>query len=213
MNAKGNMALQQIGAWAGIIAPILFTVLVIVESLLRSGYSQIYNYISDLGVGPYAIIQNANFIILGLLSLVFAFGFGRTLAASSGRRARSVVGIIVVFGLGTMFAGASLLFIAYFAHTLATFIAFFTIIAAQSLTWRSLKNSDGKTWGRYRAYSLISGLLSLVLLFVFFSTLSTAYHGATERVFVAVPLIWIEVTGIKLHSLSKRTSPMQTPTT
>ena len=208
------MALQQIGAWAGIIAPILFTVLVIVESLLRSGYSQIYNYISDLGVGPYAIIQNANFIILGLLSLVFALGFGRTLAASSGRRARSVVGIIVVFGLGTtMFAGASLLFIAYFAYTLTAFIAFFTIIAAQLLTWRSLKNSDGKTWGRYRAYSLISGLLSLVLLFVFSSTLSTAYHGATERVFVAVPLIWIEVTGIKLHSLSKRTSPMQTPTT
>ncbi len=55
-------------------------------------------------------------------------------------------------------------------------------------------------------YSLISGLLSIVLLFVFVYTItafpydsSTVPHGATERMFVAVPLLWMEVTGIKLR--------------
>jgi len=152
---NGNVAFQRIGAGAGIIGPILFAVLVAVESLLRPGYSQVYDDISYLGIGPFAIIQNANFIIFGLLLLVFAIGFGRTVQHSSGRGARGVAGILVVSGLGVIFAGVSLLFLAYFAHILATFIAFGAIIAAQLLTWRSLRNTDGKTWGRYRAFSLL----------------------------------------------------------
>lgn len=65
---------QQIFALCGIIAPILFTLLVIVESILRPGYSQTYNFVSDLGAGFNAIIQNINFVIFGLLSLGFALG-------------------------------------------------------------------------------------------------------------------------------------------
>ncbi|UTB32009.1 MAG: DUF998 domain-containing protein [Methanobacterium sp. ERen5] len=63
---------QKIFALCGIIAPILFIVLVIVESLLRQGYSQILNDVSDLGLGPYALIQNISFMIFGLLSIGFA---------------------------------------------------------------------------------------------------------------------------------------------
>ena len=51
-------------AICGIIGPILFWVMVIIESILRPGYSQSYNYVSDLGVGPFAIIQNINFIYI-----------------------------------------------------------------------------------------------------------------------------------------------------
>jgi hypothetical membrane protein len=54
---------QRLFAFCGIVAPILFTLLVVVASLLRPGYSQTHNFVSDLGVGPYAIIQNAKFII------------------------------------------------------------------------------------------------------------------------------------------------------
>src|ERR671910_75960 len=106
---NNNRAFQRMTAWAGIIAPILFTFLVAVESLLRQGYSQICNYVSELGVGSYAIIQNTNFIIFGLLSI----------------------------------------------------------------------------------------------LFVLIYTLGTAYHGATERAFIAVPLIWLAITGTKLESIAK----------
>lgn len=47
---------QRIFALCGIVAPILFTLLVIVASLIRPEYSQTHNFVSDLGVGPYAII-------------------------------------------------------------------------------------------------------------------------------------------------------------
>lgn len=130
-------------AWAGIIAPILFTFLVAVESILRQGYSQISNYVSELGVGSYAIIQNTNFII------------------------------------------------------------FLNLITSQLLTWRALKNGDDTLWGHYRTYSLVSGLVALPLLFVIIYTLGTAYHGATERAFIAVPLIWLARTGMKLESIAK----------
>ena len=193
------MPFQRIGAGAGIIGPILFAVLVAVESLLRPGYSQIYDDISYLGIGPFAIIQNANFIAFGLLLLVFAVGFGRTVERSSGRRASGVAGTLVISGLGVIFAGVSLLFLAYFAHILATFIAFGAIIAAQLLTWKSLRNTADKAWGRYREYSLLSGSLSLVLLAVFIYSLGTPYHGAMERVFVAVPLAWVVATGIRIR--------------
>ena len=82
---------QKIFALCGIIAPILFTLLVIVESLLRPGYSQIFNDVSDLGLGPYSIIQNINFIIFGLLSIGFAIGLGANLPHRAGKATKWLI--------------------------------------------------------------------------------------------------------------------------
>jgi len=198
---------QRIFALCGIVAPILFTLLVIIESLLRPGYSQIYNNISDLGIsGPYAIIQIINFIIFGLLSIGFSIGLGAKLPAS--RAGKAAKWLLIIFGLGMMFAGVSLLFTGVFAeayvldaHSLASVIAFLTIIAAQLLTWQALRGNDNVIWGLYRIYSLLSGILTIIVLVVFSYTQFAPYHGAIERLFIAVWMIWIEVTGLKLYSL------------
>jgi len=95
---------------AGIVAPPLFAVMVIIESLLRPGYSQITTEISDLGVGNYAILQNMNFIILGILSILFALGLESAISGASGRKGRATRNIIVVFGLGLILAGIFLVF-------------------------------------------------------------------------------------------------------
>ena len=207
-----STAFQRMTAWAGIIAPILFTFLVAVESLLRQQeYSQISNYVSELGVGSYAIIQNTNFIVFGLLSILFAVGLGVNLPANRGRSKKGVVWLVIVSGLGVVLAGMTLLFVGVFpdnyvygAHTFATFVAFLTLIAAQLLTWHVVKNADYTLWRvHYRIYSLASGLVSLALLFIFVYTLDTDYHGATERAFIAVPLIWLAMTGRKLESIAR----------
>ena len=83
-------------------------------------------------------------------------------------------------------------------------IAFLVIIIAQFLTWQALRKSDDTIWGRYRKYSIISGLLSILTLIWLSYTQFSSYHGATERLFIAVWLIWIEVTGLKLYSLTKK---------
>lgn len=202
LNQKLNR--QRLFALCGIIAPILFTLLVIVGSLLRPGYSQTYNFVSDLGVGPNAIIQNVNFVIFGLLSMGFAFGLCVGLPTPRGKALKAGILFVVLFGLGVLFAGVFPEdYLSGVPHNLVSATAFLTIIAAQLLIWRGLKNADNAVWGRYRTYSLISGLLTFLLLIVL---IGGDYPGAAQRAFLAVPWIWIEVTGLKLYFLAKMKS-------
>ena len=199
---------QRFFALCGIVAPILFTILVIVESLLRPGYSQIFNDVSDLGIGPYSIIQNINFIIFGLLSIGFAMGLGANLSHRAGKATKWLV---AVFGVCIILAGVTLFSVGadvtyakdVVAHGLVSAIAFLVIIVAQFTAWHALRNSENSIWGSYRIFSLIMGLMSIFTLLLLSYTQFSPYHGATERLFIAMWMIWIEVTGIKLYSLTK----------
>lgn len=194
---------QKIFALCGIIAPILFTLLVIVASLIRQDYSQIYNFISDLGVGPYAIIQNLNFVIFGILSIGLALGLRGGLPTPQGNALKAGVWLVIIFGLCIIGAGIFPEdYLSQGPHNLVSALAFLTIIAAQLLIGHGLKNADNTIWGRYRKYSLISGLLSIILLLVLRVAIGGDYQGAVQRAFLAVPWIWVMITGIKLYFLS-----------
>lgn len=198
---------QKIFALCGMVAPILFIVLVITESLLRPGYSQILNDVSDLGLGPYALIQNISFMVFGLLSIGFAMGLGANLPNRAGK---AVKWLVTVFGLCIILAGVTLLSapgdVTYakdvISHGLVSAVAFLLIIIAMFLTWLALRNSNNDIWKRYRLFSPICGLFSIITLVILSYTQFYSYHGASERLFIAVWLIWIEGTGLKLYSLS-----------
>lgn len=203
-NEKINQTMnwQRFYALCGITAPILFTIMVIIESLLRPGFSQIYSTVSELGLGHLAILQIINFIIFGLLLISFTIGFSKYLKTRSGK---AVVVLLIAFSLGVIFAGVSFLFqwnypysTVILAHSVASIIGFYAIFIAQLLTWQALKGSNPNIWRNYRIYSLISGFVTLIVLFYIPFTL---YQGLFERVFIAVWMIWIEVTAIKLYTL------------
>ncbi|MEN6551758.1 MAG: DUF998 domain-containing protein [Methanobacterium sp.] len=198
---------QRFFAMCGIIAPIFFALLVIVASLLRSDYSQTSNFVSDLGVGHYAIIQNINFIIFGLLTISLALGLRSGLPNPQGRALKAGVWFVVLFGLGVLFAGVFPEdYLSQMPHNLVSATAFVAIIIAQLLIWQGLRNEDSTVWGRYRTYSLISGLLSIifVILLKIFMTYYVDYQGVAQRLFLAVPWIWIGITGLKLYYLMKK---------
>jgi hypothetical membrane protein len=199
---------QRFFALCGIIAPILFMLLVITASILRPDYSQTQNFVSDLGVGPYAIIQNTNFIIFGFLSIGLALGLRGGLPTPQGRALKAGVCLVIIYGLGILFAGVfPENYLSQGPHNLVSATAFISIIAAQLLIWQGLRNEDSAVWGRYRRYSLISGLLSiiLVILLKIAMTYYVDYQGTAQRAFLAVPWIWIGITGLKLYYLTKRT--------
>jgi hypothetical membrane protein len=193
-------------ALCGIIAPILFWFMVIIESLLRPGYSQFYNYVSDLGVGPLAIIQNINFIIFGLLTIGLGLGLRIGLPRQQGRTLKLGVWFVIIFALGVLLAGVfPENYLSQVPHNIVSATAFVAIIVAQLLIWFGLKREDNSIWGKYSRYSLVSGLLSLVLVILLKVAMTYGiYPGLFQRAFLIVPWIWIGITGIKLYSLSKK---------
>jgi len=186
-------------AICGIVSPIIFAVMVIIESLLRPGYSQTFNFISDLGVGSNAILQDINFWIFGILTLGFVVGLWQSTPAKKSLALKAGIVLVAIFAIGVGLAG-------FFPedygdghlHTLVSSTAFVAIIAALLLVWWGLRKADKTVWGNYRLYTLASGLLDLILLFVFNASMGGDYQGLVQRLFLAVPMLWILVTGLKL---------------
>ncbi len=195
--------MRRLLALCGIVAPVLFALVVLGASLLRPGYSQTADFVSDLGVGPLAIVQNVNFLVFGLLVTALAFGLRASLPAPRGKASMAGVILVIVFALGVLLAGV---FPEDFAgggpHTAVSSSAFLAIIAAQLLVWRGLRGADPAAWGRYCTASMVGGILSFAMLVVFKASVGGAYQGAGQRAFLAVPWAWIEITGIQLYSLA-----------
>ncbi len=188
-------------ALCGLIGPVPFTALVIVESLLRSGYSQISNVISDLGVGPHAILQDINFWLFGPLVIAFAVGLRSGLSAP-GSAARVGPALVGVGGAGIFLAGVfpdSPYPYPGAIHLIVSFVSFFALMAAMFVTWRA-QSAESK-WGRSPTFSVVMGLLSVVT-FALVPLLSTGSKiGLFQRLFVATSLVWIASTGAKLSGI------------
>ena len=93
-------------AWAGLAAPIVFTLTYVAQELTRIGeYSPIEEQISALAAGPNGWIQSANFVVLGLLTMVFAAGLYRVLQPSK----PGMVGAALLFvsGIANILAGTA----------------------------------------------------------------------------------------------------------
>jgi hypothetical protein len=68
------MSQPRLAAWAGIIGPPLFVGIFTIEGWLRPGYEPLKMYVSALSLGPRGWIQIANFVVFGVLLLVFTRG-------------------------------------------------------------------------------------------------------------------------------------------
>ncbi|MDG7007350.1 MAG: hypothetical protein JRN06_03780 [Nitrososphaerota archaeon] len=92
-------------------------------------------------------------------------------------------------------------------HAAVSIAAFCFAILSQFLLWRRLRGSAGgerAVWSRCGTYSLVSGILSIVLLMAFGSSQGSPLYGAVQRAFVAVPWLWIEVMAVVLYRSRRR---------
>lgn len=90
-------------AVAGIVGPVLFTVAFVGQELSRTDeYSPIKETVSALEAGPHGWVQQANFVVFGILTLAFAIGLHAGL-----RRMRAGFvgpGLLLVSGVGLLLA-------------------------------------------------------------------------------------------------------------
>ena len=92
-------------ALGGVLGPAMFVVIVMVAGLLYEGYSHVSQSISELGGegAEYALLQNINFLTLGVLVLGSAWALARVLGGS-------IVGPLLIgaFGLSSSIANGLL---------------------------------------------------------------------------------------------------------
>jgi uncharacterized protein DUF998 len=68
------MERRQLAAWAGMIGPALFAAIFTIEGWLRPDYESLGMFVSELALGARGWIQVVNFIVFGVLFLVFTHG-------------------------------------------------------------------------------------------------------------------------------------------
>ena len=86
--------------YAGVVGPLLFIVVFLIEGFTRPGYSQWRHYVSQLATGPGGWVQIANFFVCGALVLAFAVA----LRASTRTIAAPI--FLSAFGVALLVAGA-----------------------------------------------------------------------------------------------------------
>lgn len=208
--SRSNGTLSML-AICGIIAPISYTIIVIVLGFLWSGYNHVTQFISELGgVGaPNAIVMNtAGFALTGILITIFALGLHSGINEGSGSKTGPA--LVAVYGLGMVATGffpwdkANLASFTSIMHLVVGWTSWIAMTLAPLFIARRLKNDS--QWKSYRLYSLATGLVTAVTIVIYAFIGIEGYMGALQRIIIGAPLVWIEIMAIKLLRLSIRSS-------
>ena len=188
------------------IGPILFgTVLLALSSLqydfmLGIGWRPLEDpavaWPSGLALGPYGPLQVANFVVSGLLLVLFAVGLHLGMTGKYGSPYGT--GFLVVAGVSMALMGFDTDPIGRVGprslhgtiHDVAFVIFVFAFLATLFLLWRRLMADP--LWRNHARYTLATGVLAIMLL---------SLPGVAYYLFIAVLLAWIEVTALRLWRL------------
>ena len=198
--------------WAGIVGPLLFVAVFLVEGAIRAGYDPVRLQVSYLSLGDRGAIQVASFLVTGGLLGAFAVGLRRHLAAVGGRGAMGVPIAIGAVSLGLLIAGAfstapafgyppgapdgfpAVLPATAYLHLVGALLFFGGMIAAPLVMARRFRAQGETAWV---AYSLVTA----VVVFVALGATSTtdpggrpslpATAGLLQRVSIIAGLAWI----------------------
>ena len=201
---------------SGIVGPILFAAVITILGFVRIDYSHVEDLISQLGATgvQYAVVQNINFVLLGLLVVFFATGLYRSVG--KGKAGKIGSGLVVLAGIGAVGLG---IFpedplpepeeptFSGIVHNMFSLLAFLSAIVATIIFSRSLSTDD--VWRRYRPYSLITGVVAFGLMaLVVLSDPEEGkisalwpWAGLIQRLLVGVWFLWIVVMAVRLLRL------------
>ncbi|MDA0797314.1 MAG: DUF998 domain-containing protein [Chloroflexi bacterium] len=200
-------------AMCGVAVPLVFSAMVIVGGVAQEGYSHASQAISELGrvEAGRPFVQNLNFIVTGILVIVFAIGLHHAPGLQGGAMKGPV--LIGVFGLVTAVAqpafscdpgcgGATGMGLAHNVTGVASFLA---VVAGIGFIGKRFRTADG--WERYAKPSLATAVAALVALLTWIIVSKIvgvdSVNGVLQRVFVGIVLLWIGFIGARVwaHSI------------
>ena len=184
----------------------LFTITYLIEGAIRPGYSAWQQAISALSLGSGGWIQQVNFVVFGVCTLCMAFAWRRVLKGSV---------YAIVYPIIRGIEGLALIMVGFFSqdptpgyppgtvpttptlHGEIHIIGAYVIVGAMAsglfvIAWRF---AGDPRWRGWVAYSVISGLLTLIFM-AFFGTgqnphsMFAGYAGLFERLATNIETIW-----------------------
>jgi len=206
-NQRGPSAGHR-GVWlaaiGGVIGPILFVVLIVVGGVLYEGYSHVSQKISELGGegAEYALLQNLNFIMLGVLVIGFSWALARWFGPSYLGPA-----LIGFFGLSSSIAngllpcdvgcsGETTVGLLHNITGLAGFLAAVVGMFVLARRWKSDSRWQSHVgFTRRAAFVAIGGLVWFVATQALDAQTTS---GIAQRVFAGALLLWIATTAARL---------------
>jgi hypothetical protein len=183
---------------------VVFLAVLLVEGAVRPEYQPLHDTISELSLGPRGWIQTANFLVFGILFLVFASGVKASLDES--RAAQLGGALLSAIGLGVL--GCGLFRAESWPPSSMSPVGLLHLVCAIGLVFALLPVATGVLTrafvadARWRTLALATGLTSLVTLALLVGGLAlmsppgrpprigNAYAGLIQRVDVAVFLAW-----------------------
>jgi hypothetical membrane protein len=214
---KNHRLIITTASLCGIVAPILHLGESIINGAMQPGYSWQADTVSELAQFQNGWIQDATFIIFGLLVIVFAFGLNFSIEQTKYGK----TGIFFLFLFGLFAIGGGVFpepITGIGVHGVVAFIAFITVIIGMFFLFFRLKQDQ--KWKRYTWFTIISAFLGLVFLYVWLGIvqpkwglaihdperISSAFGqwiGISQRLALIFWLVWIEVMSIKLWTIRK----------
>lgn len=195
-------------ALVGIVGPIVWWILIVVNGAITPGYNHVTDFISTLGgVGaPYALLQRLNFVVFGGSILAAALGVHRWYG--DGTRPRVATGLVAILGIGVVLAGvfpedpASPGSMTDSLHTLVSMIAFLGGIFGVSLLSRRFAADDRWPTVRYEAIGTVLVVFVSFVVAVGNVIVETSVIGITQRLFLGVLTLWVVGQSIRLYRLA-----------
>jgi hypothetical membrane protein len=193
----------RLGGLLFVAGSVQFVAAMVVVQLYYPGYSDTGNYISDLGssMSPWAWLFNDSIRLLGLAGLAgtilirTAFSSKTTTHIGLGALLVANLGAIAV---GTFPEGSSWPFAGI--HSVVSLVTF--LGSAFALVFLALAMSRDTRWQGLRAYTFVSGVVTLVAIGLFASGHYLGIGpGGMERVVVAPILLWAIIAGSHLARL------------
>jgi hypothetical membrane protein len=154
--------------WAGIVGPLFFVLVFTIDGFLTPGYSAMRDVVSLLELGPIGWVQSLNFILTGLLLVLFALGFFQWMRPRSASGWLYVTTVLIALsGVGLIMAGPFLpdapgtpqTSVHGILHTLAFTLVFLPLgIACLSVGGKFIRTAG---WRVHGLYSLLAGLFPI----------------------------------------------------
>jgi hypothetical membrane protein len=202
----------------GIIGPLLFIVVFLIEGATRADYSPLRHPISSLSIGEFGWMQVANFVVTGALMIVFAVGLRRVLGTAGwGPMLLGLVGIGLI-GSGIFITdplngyppGTPLLptvrTVHGILHDLFGIPVFLGLPIAGLVFGRRFRRLGERGWATYSVFAGIAMFVIFIPARAGFSQRALAeFPGVFQRVSLMVGLTWIALLAVHVL-LSQQTN-------